>query len=238
VDTATTLRSATTGIAADVLEKFRVNYSETKLTKLGRVFIACFSSMRNSDAQWREYADGSRGLCLGIPVLNGAGPSDHGLIRFLAPVDYLESSWRARTRKVFEQIRSEVAAATPGDQATSLRIQRSALNALFRIAAYAAVTAKQPRWSHEQEWRQIIFAPNTVSIEVRQRESPSRRYLALFMWAGEKHIALTEVLIGSNQDATWAEEKLTGLLRQAGYPNDFAAMPKILHASSLTSTRP
>jgi hypothetical protein len=188
VDTATTLRGATTRIAADVLEKFRVNYSETKLTKLRRVFIACFSSTRNSDTQWREYADSSKGLCLGIPVLNEAGPSDDGLIRLLTPVDYLESSWRARTRKVFEQISSEVTAAAPRDQATGLRIQRSALNALFRVAAYAAVTAKQPKWSNEQEWRQIIFAPNTVSIEVRQRESLAKRYLALFMRAGEKHI--------------------------------------------------
>src|SRR5437879_3749684 len=119
------------------------------------------------------------------------------------------------------QICSELTALASACDPLPQRALELGLNALFRIAAYAAVTAKQPQWSVEEEWRQVVIARKGVRIEPCERQGPQGviRYLPVFVRKDARPVALAEVLIGPNQDAEAARENLMSLLKSAGYPS-------------------
>lgn len=228
------LQGTRDGPSRYLLDRFRENYSRMKLTKMTPPFIACFSKARDSDSQWQKYADNGSGLCLGISVIAEAIPANDGLGRLLVPVDYSEDSWRERVRTGFAQICSELTALASKCDPVPQRARELGLNAPFRIAAYAAVTAKQPQWSGEEEWRQVVVARKGVEIQSCERQGSRGviRYLRVVVRQDARPLALAEILIGPNQDAETARRRLGGLLKDAGYPNDFAALPVISVSSS------
>jgi hypothetical protein len=218
-----------------LLQLFRENYPCMKLTKIRQPFLACFSKARDSDSQWQKYADNGSGLCLGVRVIAEAIPSNDGLARLLVPVDYSEESWRERVRTGFDQICRELTELASQYDPVPQRALELGLNAMFRISAYAAVTAKQPQWSGEEEWRLVVVAREGVEIQPCERQGSRGviRYLRVFVRQDARPPALGEILIGPNQDAEAARRRLGGLLKDAGYPDEFAALP----ATSVSSSR-
>ena len=217
-----------------LLDLFLENYSRMKVSQMTPVFIACFSKARDSEGQWQEYAANGAGLCLGLSVINEAMPTDDGLGRLLAPVDYSEDSWRKRVTTGFEAISAALRSLGSELDTVPQRALELGLNALFRIAAYAAVTAKKRQWSSEEEWRQVVIARRGVEIQPceRQGHQSVTRYLKVFVRQADRPIVLAEVIIGPNQSAEPARDKLVKLLRAAGYPNEFAPFPDIALAAS------
>jgi hypothetical protein len=109
------------------------------------------------------------------------------------------------------------------------QIDELGLNALYRLAAYAAITAKQSAWSSEEEWRQVAIPRRGVQVEDVEGFSvvDGRRHLDLSLRASGLPIALEEVILGPQQDYGAAVCRIRQILTAAGYPHVAAPLPRV-----------
>jgi len=229
LEVASELESTVGGAARELIGLLLKNYSRSKVTEIAPVYLACFSEARDQGSQWEAYADKGRGLCLGIRVLGEVGPDPSVVGVSLLRVDYSESSWRKKITTGFEAVASEVSQLAVRRGAVPYRARALALNALYRIAAYAAITAKKPAWSREAEWRQVAVVRRRAKVQIFERKALGQtiRYLKLFLRRDERPLAFDEIIIGPNQDVALATSRLRAILADAGYPNDHADLPRI-----------
>jgi len=228
---AAAVRATAVGLAGDLLDVFLANYHRTKVTKVvGPVYVACFTRARDSQGQWEMYADGGRGLCLGLRVLRRETIlEDLPVAISLHRVEYSERLVRARVESALEAVcralcRFRWERAT--DTTTALQL---GLNALYRVAAVAAISAKKPQWANEKEWRQVALVRKSHDIRplVRHSSGHTIRYLQLPVRRCGRLLALSEIIIGPHQDRLAARSQLRQLLADAGYPRDYARLPRI-----------
>lgn len=225
IEVAAQLKQTVNGLAHNMLDLFLISYPQMRISQIAPVFITCFSKASDNPKQWLKYADHGKGVCLGINILTEPILTNDRLGRLLAPVDYSEDSWREKVKTIFKAISTEFSGiATTNNTALEL-----GLNALFRIATYAAVTAKKQKWASEEEWRHIVIPQRDMSINPCERQGPfgTIRYLPVFMRQNRRPVALAEIIIGSNQNIDQAQARLMKLLKSAGYPHEFANLPEI-----------
>jgi hypothetical protein len=228
LETAQELRKCNTGVPATVLELFVEGYAgELHVTKVVPVYLACFSAARDDKEQWRKYADNGQGVCLGIRLLPEPPPERAGLGCALVQVDYGEESWR---RKITENFAS-VCSLLSGAIASRKNIELG-LSALYRIAAFASISAKHPEWSGEQEYRMVALVHKGAVVEPQIAPS-GKRYVALFMRQSGRLLALAEVIVGSNQEADSAVGQVRQFLTDAGYGPDLPEYPQHIAASAV-----
>jgi len=229
LEVASEVESTVKGPARELIRLLLKHYSRSKVTEIAPVFLACFSEARDQDSQWEAYADKGRGLCLGIRVLDEASPDPSVVGVSLLRVDYSESSWRQKITTGFEAVASEVSQLAVRHGSVPYRARALALNALYRIAAYAAITAKKPAWSREAEWRQVAVVRRGATVQIFERKSGGQtiRYLKLFLRRDGRPLVFDEIIIGSNQDVALATSRLRAILADAGYPNNYAELPRI-----------
>jgi hypothetical protein len=214
--------------AADVLDLFLRTYAKEQVTLVIPVYLTCFSILRDDKEQWRRYGDNGRGVCLGVRLLNepkSQGPLGDGLVK----VDYSEESWRANVAEHMGQICSFLS-----HRHASIAHQELALSALYRIAAFASIMAKQPAWEVEKEFRHVTIIHPDADIQPKERQSGGKtiRYLPVLVRDNGKRIAFAEIITGPNQNAANAHERLKGLLAEQGYEVRGLEYPEIV-ASAL-----
>ena len=220
-----------------ILDCLADNYSKSKITKITPVFLSCFSAARDKDILWQKsYGDQGRGLCLGIKVLRNELPPNDGLGRAILRVDYSEVSWRKRVTSGFSQVCSRLNEVTVKDPNMLMEVRDLALNALYRIAAVAEVTAKTSKWAHEEEWRLVFFPKRGVSITPLERYVDDKciKYISVNVRPDKRPLAIDEILMGPKQSEGEALlQQLEDLLKRAGYPHEFAQLPKITTSKAL-----
>jgi Protein of unknown function (DUF2971) len=215
-----------TGGARQVLDIFLEHFPTSMVTDLGIVYLGCFSTARDDESQWRNYGENGSGVCLGVRVIEERGPVLSDRVSITLEVNYSETTLRQWLRETFRTICSALA------RAQSIRKNHEeGLNALYRIAAYASIKAKQEKWKSEQEVRLATFAPNQSRIAPSERKSSDGkiiRYLPVSVRADGKLIALDEIIIGSNQEDTErVREEFETLLAAKGYTAGSAEYPRI-----------
>lgn len=217
-------REHATGAAATVLDIFLANYPNSMISEVGTVYLSCFSVARDDENQWPRYGDNGAGICLGLRVLEEPGPRLADRVSVMLEVDYSETSLRRSLRDAFEQICAALARAE-----ISRNTCKEGLNALYRIAAYAAIKAKHDKWKDEQEVRHATLAPNGRGIVPSQRISAGKviRYLPVSVRDGDKLIALDEIIIGANQNTGETRRKFEALLDDKGYVQGSVEYPQI-----------
>ncbi|MCZ6514309.1 MAG: hypothetical protein O6850_00415, partial [Acidobacteria bacterium] len=195
-----------------LLDLFLHDYASLQVTRLIIVCLACFSAARDDKEQWKWSGDDGRGICLGIPLLDEPSPMNHPAE--LIKVDYSESSWRDNLRKSFGKASSILSRAEDSPRSCEL-----GLSAIYRIAAFASIRAKQAEWAAEQEFRHVTLVRKNAGIQLKERESAGStiRYLPVSLRAQGKRIALDEIIIGSNRNAEDTREQLKRLLADKGY---------------------
>lgn len=228
VETVKSQRANATRLTLQVLTAFLRNYGSVQVSELIPTYLACFSALRDDKDQWRKYADNGRGLCLGVRILNEQPPESSDTAAKLIKVDYSESSWSRWVADSMDQICAALNRGLP-----TLRNQRLGLSALYRIAAFASMMAKQQKWEVEQEYRHVtmVHADATVIPKERERAGKTIRYLPVMVRADGKHIAFAEILIGPNQDFEVASERLKKTLQAAGYEPGDMEYPAIVPSS-------
>jgi hypothetical protein len=229
IDVARHLRNDAVGAMVRVLDLFLEHYPSMTVAKLMTVYLACFSAARDDRQQWRNYADQGRGVCLGLRVLNEQVPKSPDLSSALMKVDYSEISWRANVENSFREVGSLLRRV--GGKLRNLKL---ALSALYRIAAFMSISAKQERWAVEQEYRLATFVHPDANVQPHERVSSSKtiRFLPVSLRADGKLIAFAEVLIGSNQNFEDARDRLNRLLAGAGYKVGDMEYPEIVASSA------
>jgi len=222
------LMAQASGVPQTVLQLFIDGYSAMRVGRLMTVYLACFSAARDDPDQWRKYGDGGRGLCLGVRILDEPGPKSPDLGSGLLKVDYSETSWRQKLKVNFRQILSFLEKVTPARRNIEL-----GLNALYRIAAFAAIAAKREQWAVEQEYRHVTLLHKDARAEPKWRESNGKRipYLEVRLRDGGRRIALAEIIIGPSQDAAGATERVQAILDKAGYHVGEMESPNIVVSS-------
>lgn len=184
--------------------------------------LVCFSAERDDANQWKKYGDDGRGLCLGIQVLNETPPTDSrcGLVK----IEYSEGSWRETVTRAFKEICSVLSRARFLTHNIVLGSK-----ALYRIATHASISAKHPEWAAEREYRLVKLVFDDELLKLRERESAGKtlRYLPVPVRVEGKRIALAEVIIGPNQNAEDARERLAALLAGNGYVPECPEYPDI-----------
>ena len=146
-----------TGAALAALRIFIRDYGRAgQVSRVTPIYLSCFSGARDDADQWRDYGDGGQGVCLGVRVgLDEPAPSNDGVGCELLKVDYVVDSWRTTVKKSFLEICTRL-------EGNDVHLTRGnvalGLSALYRIAAFAAISAKQPQSSVEQEYRLVAAA--------------------------------------------------------------------------------
>ena len=226
MEVARELRKTAKHAAIPMLDLFLEGYPRLQITHLRTVYLTCFSLARDDREQWRKYADDGRGLCLGIRVLNEQPPEEVDRATKIVAVDYSEMSWRAMLSENFSKICSVMG--RNGVLFTRHNVELG-LNALYRIAAFAAIMAKQEKWAVEQEYRRvtIVYREADVQPVVRVSGGKEVRYLATVVRANGRKIALAEIVIGPNQDLEEARQRIIKLLAECGYEIGQAEYPEL-----------
>ena len=214
IDAVNGLRQNSVGAAAEVLDLFIENYAREQVTLVIPVYLACFSVLQDDEEQWKRYGDNGAGICLGIRMLKELPPEDPALGSALIKVDYSESSWRQKVKANMGKV-----CAILGRARTLPNNKKLGLSALYRIAAFASIMAKQPRWEVEQEYRHVTIVHPDARIEPKERYSEGRtiRYLPILVREEGKRIAFAEVIIGPNQDIEGARTRLKEILANNRY---------------------
>ncbi len=136
-------------------------------------------------------------------------------------------------KKGFSEICSRLNRAVAQHPTNCRQACELALSALYRIAAFAAVSTKMAAWADEEEWRIVALVPKNSSITRLRRCARDKcvNYLELAMRQEDRPLFLDEILIGPSQDAVEARHRLECLLKRAGYPHESATLPKITPSS-------
>lgn len=225
IEVAADLRKRFTGAAVTALNLLLDGYKRLQVTELRTVYLSCFSIARDDSEQWRKYADSGRGVCLGVRILNEPGPKEVDRASAIVKVDYSEASWRANLAKNF----SSICAVMQRARDTSKNIELG-LSALYRIAAFASIQAKQEKWEVEQEYRHATITFHEADVQPRERISGGKtiRFLPVAVRANGKRIALAEIIVGPNQNFEEARQRLIRLLADSGYSPDQMEFPEIM----------
>jgi hypothetical protein len=165
VETARELRRNATHLAAEVLDSFLRDYTKEQVTRVMPIYLACFSILRDDSEQWRRYGDNGRGVCLGLRVLNEPKSQGPDLGDALIKVDYSEASWRENVRAHMGQVCSFLSYRNASPAGKKL-----ALLALYRIAAFTSIMAKQPAWEVEQEFRLVTSVHPDSGVQPKERQ--------------------------------------------------------------------
>jgi hypothetical protein len=101
------------------------------------------TAVLRDNEEWRRCGDAGSGVCLGLRMLHDEkklqGPDlGHGLVK----VDYCEASWRENVKEHMGQVCAFLSHRHASDQYEEL-----ALSALYRIAAFTSIMAKNQNGS-------------------------------------------------------------------------------------------
>jgi len=225
IEIARSCRRAARGVAADVLDVFLQHYGSSTIGEIRTMYLICFSSVRDDPHQWENYGDGGRGICLGVRVLEERAPRNPASVSIMAEVDYSKDSLRTRVGEYFNNVRGVLSRAT-----ASRRNCEAGLLALYQFAAFVSITAKQEKWKDEKEVRHVTFARKAFGLPAKERMSSENkivRYIPVQLRVKGKLIALSEIVIGPNQDPTPVQQQLEAALVEKGYTAGTIEYPRI-----------
>lgn len=201
---------------------------KTNVATVAAIYLACFSAARDKLSQWDRYGDGGAGVCLALPTLAEPQPVD-GFSRAMVRVRYSEAevdvAVEASFRRVCATLQESLRQGVPRGNNTAVH----PLNALYRISGIAALVAKKPEWSSEEEWRVAAIVKPAVDKPLRRTRADGQevRYIELPLRASGRPLILSEIIIGPKQDPAEARDRATKLLLDCGYLADGPGAPMI-----------
>lgn len=220
--------------ASVVFDTFLVNYPHSMLSEIRTVYLCCFSNARDDTDQWKTYGRQSSGCCLGIRVIEEAPLVSKETISAMFEVVYSESELRESLVGQFDAV-----AAKLNSYSASPFVCEAGLSALYRLSAFAAIRAKNPKWASEKEVRLATLARSASSATPQERtcdDGEIKRYIPIRLRADSKLIALDEIILGSNQDTCRLKGEFESLLSEKGYRPGTTEYPRI--SVSLRSDQP
>lgn len=148
---------------------------------------SCFSSEEDLLSQWRGYATGGRGVCIGfrIDALKTVGtlPNGANLPVKLEKIDYPYSLPSDLTKKIWEEFKDQIEEGRRGNGATVSFGKDYGNDGHDRVTNLISelFTVKNPSFQEEKEWRLLLvdYPSNIPVIEFRENNSLLSPYLKL-----------------------------------------------------------
>jgi DUF2971 family protein len=234
LEVAQALRRKVFGARARLLTAFISSFERTRAATMIVPYLVCFSQARDKPSQWRKYAAEGTGVCIGFRVLRDEKLEEdvRTFGRATLSVTYEEEHWRSTVQMGFREILDSFQSFVKNHSADEGWARNLAWNALSRIAAFAAMSAKQSSWSEEEEWRHVAFPQEGYAPEVCSRtgvDGRVRRYIELVMRSRGKLLDVAEVVLGAAQNLNPQEAvaRARQIFTAAGYPDGGTSMPTI-----------
>jgi hypothetical protein len=215
LDSLRTREAVARPMARKVLRLFLDTYPIARLSASPRVYLACFSTARDHEHQWREYGDRGRGVCLGLRLFGGVPhPTIPGVATAFMPVDYRERIVRTEINEWLAGFTERV------DRMVDVELNwRIALDTLGVQSAAWALATKQPPWAPEREVRAIFLVRegHMVAPEVAFRpDGTETRFIAVPVTRLPR-MPVEEFIVGANQDVEAGVARATELLALLKY---------------------
>jgi hypothetical protein len=203
----------------------------TALAGTSGIFVACFSTEGDDNAQWSAYGGTAGGYNLGLDWHDLSRVATERELRLVPCVYDIESQKRYVERAIAEfetLVHTSVGAETAAQQ------QGSAIRecvALFfeKVSAFAPLL-KDPGFKHEHEWRLVKFTNDASLMEFEPRENVIRPRVRLDMKhssAGRTIPCLRQVTVGPTPHLDIAPDAVKALLLSLGYPLDEEGGPSL-----------
>jgi hypothetical protein len=140
------------------------------------MFVCCFSTSREIESQWTDYADSERGFAITFDnLVISALDAPNGLR--LLPVEYDEAVQRARAQRVVALAEADLKELTDARQSLAyVWAVQSRFTLLAAELYFLCACFKAPKWRREQEWR-IVYsrqADEAEALPVRISQSRGR----------------------------------------------------------------
>jgi hypothetical protein len=197
-----------------------------KIAREATVYIACFSLAKDKPSQWQAYADGGKGVCLGLRVLHNEKPPAGSRAASL-PVFYDMDAWRTVVRERFGQVLACHSRFGHRYHKGYSAGEAGAWSALMQIAAVASMQAKKPEWFREEEWRTVVLRGKYDHDLTAKFKQDGSEYIELRLREPPLLFAFDEILLGPRQELGGADAiaEARRVLERAGYPKE--EMPPI-----------
>lgn len=220
-----------------LLDMFLAGFATLNASQMVPAYLTCFSDRRDDAYHWDHYGretGGGTGVSLGIRILkterSPISPADT-LGRWLCRVDYSPAAWKEQIGQGFRGILLTYRKYLLQPSADRKLALRYAWNALLRVAAVASISAKDPGYLAEAEWRLVALDFNKTArvpqVRASERTQQQIRYLQVCVREPGLPLAIDEIIVGWNQPFETACKELQRILYEAGYPHPAAPTPTI-----------
>jgi Protein of unknown function (DUF2971) len=210
---------------ADVLDPICDSYEHHAISKRLDSYVVSFSTRPDWLSQWRAYAGGGAGYCLGFESVNPWNDEKDGEDPTWAAVlhecTYDEDSFVDRCARVIEAVLEafEHLVAHNGEERT--RLVKTAHRHILHLAAYLTPQLKDSGYVEEAEWRVVVLADGAPErVHFREHVLSAVPYFKLPMAAPKQPMALSTLTIGPTQDQERGGAAAQMLLRRFGYSSD------------------
>jgi hypothetical protein len=109
-------------------------------------------------------------------------------------------------------------------------LQKRVADALFRLSAFAAISAKAGSFRNEREWRICAYTDEPSLVRRRTTHRGEIHYIELPLRTEQRPILFERVTVG-RAAPLYAELKVRSILEAAGYGIRSTPMPEIRRAS-------
>jgi hypothetical protein len=221
------LRPKVPAPSAGLFDEFFNFYSTRRVADHVAAYLSCFTSMVDQLYHWASFAKNG-GACLVLKFIPGENLPvmfrGFRLGRSAFPVVYDAKVWEERIRAGFLGVLREHEAFAETARIWKLEdvAREKTILELAVVAANAGISAKDPRYREEAEWRWIAVpetAPGRLPTEKSEpnEKGQQKRYLPLRFRPGTKRLEIDEVIV-RGPDPTGAINEAHRILLEAGYP--------------------
>jgi hypothetical protein len=147
--------STLSDLERSICERFVQIYPQAALSNVSDIYVASFSRWRNDLAQWRCYAAGGSGYCIGFRAVLAARQPGGYVAAKLEQVEYRPEVLRTKTKVILRAVLSEavnVLKRGPDDQS---EVETVALQFMLRQSGALVTRLKDPAFENEAEWRLV-----------------------------------------------------------------------------------
>lgn len=221
------LRLKVPASSAGLFDGFSSLYSTRRVADHVTVYLSCFTSMVDKLYHWKSFAKNG-GACLVLKTIPGEIPPKmfRGFLlgRWHLPVVYDPAVSEERIRAGFLGVLREHEAFSETARIWNLEddARQKTIVALAIVAAKAGISAKNPQYREEAEWRWIAVSEMPSGRLPTEKtkttgDGKGKRYLPLRFRQGTKPFEIDEVIV-RGPDSAVAINEAQEILRGAGYP--------------------
>jgi hypothetical protein len=211
---------------ADVLDPLCERYDQHSLSNKTDSYVVSFSTRPDSLSQWRAYAAGGTGCCLGFESVDPWDEEEKSDSRTWAPTlhecIYDQDKFIERCVAAIEAVLTAFETVEGVHKPDGKLLVQTAHRHILQLSAYLTPQLKDSGYVEEAEWRLIALVPPRQHERVHFRPHPLTTvpYFKVPMAKPGDQMKLCALTIGPMQDQERGDVAAQMLLERYGYAPD------------------